>query len=97
MNSDNGSRQSAAVLDVMVLSQAAFQHARAGEAMHLDWLISLGLPVDLSTERDMLKLLLERGTETERSDASGRTALDYARSMGAQGTAQRLSELRSKP
>jgi ankyrin repeat protein len=43
---------------------------------------------------EMLELLLSRGAASEHTDADGRTALDYARGMGAQRTTARLTELR---
>jgi len=77
------------VLDVMVLSQAAFQHARAGEATRLDWLIGLGLPVNLATERgdsllmlasyhgreEATRVLLRHRADTERTNDRQQTAL----------------------
>jgi ankyrin repeat protein len=41
---------------------------------------------------DVLKLLLERGADPELRDTRGCTALDYARAMGASGTANWLDQ-----
>ncbi len=43
---------------------------------------------------ELLELLLTRGAAPEQKDADGRTALDYARAMGARHTTERLAELR---
>ncbi|MFL5351165.1 hypothetical protein [Archangium sp.] len=42
---------------------------------------------------EVLELLLSRGAALEQTDADKRSALDYARAMGARRTVARLMEL----
>ncbi|WP_434382633.1 ankyrin repeat domain-containing protein [Melittangium boletus] len=82
--------------DVMALARRAFQHARAGEAAQLEWLLGVGLPANLSNERgDTLLMLasyhghlaatgvlLEYGADPERTNDRGQTPLSGAAFKG---------------
>ncbi|PTL78502.1 ankyrin repeat domain-containing protein [Vitiosangium sp. GDMCC 1.1324] len=82
--------------DVMNVARTAFQHARAGEAMSLAWLVTAGLPANLANEKgdtllmlasyhghvDATRALLLHGADPERTNDRGQTPLAGAAFKG---------------
>jgi uncharacterized protein len=98
MKTETQSTQRTVVMDddVLALARRAFQHARAGEAAQLSWMLNAGLPANLANERgdtllmlasynghlEAAQALLDHGADPERVNDRGQTPLSGAAYKG---------------
>lgn len=108
MKTETQSTQQPVVMDedVLALARRAFQHARAGEAAQLAWMLGAGLPANLANERgdtllmlasynghlEATQVLLDHGADPERVNDRGQTPLAGAAYKGDVGMVRLLLE-----